>query len=63
MGGWVFTVAALLVLSVFVGGGVLWVAMAVAALAAMIVAVTKAYQDAARSRARAGERTEGQAGH
>ncbi|GGT26844.1 hypothetical protein ACFFV7_34125 [Nonomuraea spiralis] len=48
VGGWVFTVVALLGLLVFAGGGVLWLMLVVAAQAAMIVAVTKAYQDAAR---------------
>ncbi|MFI7109761.1 hypothetical protein ACIBK9_25875 [Nonomuraea sp. NPDC050227] len=58
VGGWVFTVAALLVIPFFVGGGMLWLSLA-GAQAAMIVAVTKAYQDAARWRAPAAERAEG----
>ncbi|MFI7424479.1 hypothetical protein [Nonomuraea sp. NPDC049684] len=59
MSGWVFTSAALPVLCVFAGGGMmLWPAVA-GAQAAMIVAVTKAYQDAARWRAPEPEHPEG----
>lgn len=58
VGGWVFAVAALLVLAPFVGGGML-LSVLVGAQAAMIVAVTKAYQDAARWRALEAERAEG----
>ncbi|MGW2161222.1 hypothetical protein [Nonomuraea sp. NPDC001699] len=41
------------------GGGVAWLALTVTALAAMIVAVTKAYQDVAWRRARAEEQADG----
>ncbi|MER6577236.1 hypothetical protein [Nonomuraea sp. NPDC001023] len=58
VGGWVSAVAALLVFPLFVGGSMFWLSL-VGAQAAMIVAVVKAYQDAARWRAPEAERAEG----
>ncbi|MER6512396.1 hypothetical protein ABT158_36690 [Nonomuraea sp. NPDC001636] len=58
VGGWVFAVVALPAFAFFAGGGMLWWSLA-GAQAAMIVAVAKAYQDAARWRAPDAERAEG----